>query len=118
MIKAAKKFTVEINQTGLSGAALSQMPLWYHLGANPNKIQRNRSTAAKCLQENHHILTVGDACEMLKRLEEDEHCPANFCRCQPCAYDKDTLKCRDPHKCIKAAADRLSQLKPQWDPTR
>ncbi|KAJ3969900.1 hypothetical protein EV361DRAFT_758640, partial [Lentinula raphanica] len=118
MMKVAKKYAVEIDHTGLPKEALLQMPLWYHVGADMHKTQRNRSTAAKCLQDNHKISTVHDAMELLQRLEEEEHYPANFCRCQQCAHDKDELGCRNPHKCIITVAERLSQLKAHWDPTR
>ncbi|KAJ3826136.1 hypothetical protein F5880DRAFT_1467340, partial [Lentinula raphanica] len=118
MMKVAKKYAVELDHIGLPKDALLQMPLWYHVGADPSKVQRNRSAAAKCLQNNHRISTVHDAIQLLQRLEEEEHYPANFCRCQQCAHDKDQLGCRDPHKCITAVAERLNQLKPTWNPTK
>ncbi|KAJ3713872.1 hypothetical protein C8R42DRAFT_592234 [Lentinula raphanica] len=117
MLKVAKKYSVELDSNGLPKDALLQMPLWYHIGADTSKVQRNRSTTAKCLQDNHKIFTIYEAIQLLQRLEEEEHYPANFCRCQQCAHDKDNLGCRDPHRCITAIAEQLSQLKTKWDPT-
>ncbi|KAJ3821335.1 hypothetical protein F5878DRAFT_496627, partial [Lentinula raphanica] len=118
MMKVAKKYAVELDHNGLPKDVLMQMPLWYHIGADPSKVQRNRSVTAKCLQNNHKIFTVHEAIQLLQRLEEEEHYPANFCRCQQCAHDKDHLGCRDPHRCITTVAERLSQLKSRWDPTK
>ncbi|KAJ3816631.1 hypothetical protein F5880DRAFT_1452795, partial [Lentinula raphanica] len=107
MMKVAKKYGVELENAGLPREAMMEMPLWYHIGADPNKKQLNRSNTAKCLQENHKIFKVKEAIAMMQRLSEGEHYPESFCRCDACSHDKDELGCRNPHKCAMAAADRL-----------
>ncbi|KAJ3965907.1 hypothetical protein EV361DRAFT_769044, partial [Lentinula raphanica] len=118
MMKVAKKYVVELDLNGLPKDVLMQMLLWYHIDADPSKAQRNRSVTAKCLQNNYKIFIVHEAIQLLQRLEEEGHYPANFCRCQQCAHDKDHLDCRDSHRCITTVAERLSQLKSRWDPTK
>lgn len=116
MIRTAKKYAINFHSLKPSQTVQLEMPLWYHLGADRNKLQMNNSKRSRCLRATHNVQVVGDAIQMLKRLEVEDHVPLRGCTCTSCKHDRDQ-RCDNPHACISAVANRLNQLLPSWNPT-
>lgn len=116
MIKTAKKYAVNFYSLKPLQTVQLEMPLWYHLRADRNKLQINNNKRSRCLRTNHNVQVVGDVIQMLERLEAEDHVPFRGCACASCKYDRDQ-KCDNPHACASTAAYRLNQLLPSWNPT-
>ncbi|THU81372.1 hypothetical protein K435DRAFT_844759 [Dendrothele bispora CBS 962.96] len=92
------------------------MPIWHQMEADPSRKQLSHTLASKCLKMKHNVRTVGDAEELAKNLEEEEHELQNNCKCQICNRLKQTTSCTHPHSCMKQAAKLLDTLPQKWDP--
>ncbi|THV01200.1 hypothetical protein K435DRAFT_632724, partial [Dendrothele bispora CBS 962.96] len=116
LTNTARKYNLRIEGIAFSKEIARQMPIWHHMEADSSIKQLSHTLASKCLKLKHNVRTVGDAEELAKNLEEEEHKPQNNCECQVCKRLKQTMNCTHPHSCMKQAAKLLDTLPQKWDP--
>ncbi|KAJ7300972.1 hypothetical protein DFH08DRAFT_724782 [Mycena albidolilacea] len=93
------------------------MPLWHHPEEGEVRLQGNNGPKAKCLQQIHSVLTVGEGVETAGRLQDNTHESSATCLCDACEEDK-AKGCKNPHVCAEGAKTKLDLLHPEWDPRR
>ncbi|KAF9017473.1 hypothetical protein BDZ89DRAFT_921591, partial [Hymenopellis radicata] len=98
ILKVAKDHNLILDAITISSEARREMPIWLHQGWSPLKIRRTNDKYARCLQTNHQVMTVGDAC----RIAEGDGDPPDACE--------------NPDQCRRRAAQLLDALDPKWDP--
>ncbi|KAJ7138834.1 hypothetical protein C8R46DRAFT_822761, partial [Mycena filopes] len=116
MLTCAKKYGVEFNTPDPSHEIQKLLPLWHHHGENPERRQLNNKAQCKCLRFKHGVTTVGQGMIVMERLNSPTHKADAKCLCNACIDDRLERKCKNPHKCATAVRERLTQLKPRWDP--
>jgi ribonuclease HI len=100
-----------------------KMPAWAHGHTRKGFIPNFQTKPSRCLRHNHGIRTVADLLAISTRgiSEEEErgdHDRDNSqCECIECTSDRGS-GCINPNQCIWEAKRVLSNLKPEWDPTR
>ncbi|KAJ7591963.1 hypothetical protein C8J56DRAFT_728153, partial [Mycena floridula] len=57
MLSTAKKYGIEFNGTCLSIDTLNEIPIWHHLGGDPEKTQYNNRATDLCLRSVHKVFT-------------------------------------------------------------
>src|SRR5882762_5331749 len=60
MLKTAATFHVSFSPPTLEPLLMRQLPIWYHIGADPSRKTSNKDQWAHCQQSHHNINTVGD----------------------------------------------------------
>ncbi|KAJ7102969.1 hypothetical protein C8R43DRAFT_832235, partial [Mycena crocata] len=116
MLNVARKYGVELEVINPSREIKESLPLWHHIGENPEKRQLNNKPQCKCLRGNHNVHSVGDGMKLLHRLQDPAHRPDKLCVCDDCYDDKRIRGCKDPHSCAMTVVMRLDQIIPDWDP--
>ncbi|KAJ6453024.1 hypothetical protein DFH09DRAFT_836281, partial [Mycena vulgaris] len=116
MLKVAKKFGVEFDTLQPTKGIRESLPLWHHIGENPEHIQINNSPQCKCLRARHGVSTVGDGLAVMARLVCPTHVEDRWCVCEPCSNDRRERGCTNPHACALSAKSRLDLLISKWDP--
>jgi exonuclease III len=102
----------------ISRDILRQMPIWLHR-EDPKRMGKRElnSDAARCLRDNHKLLTVGDAERMAKIPIPANHMEYDECECTTCmVIETATNDCRNPARCHRTAIYLLNHLPPKWDP--
>ena len=116
MMKAAKKYHVNLAAIRLTPALRTQLPAWYHVASKPRPMTNRPS---KCLLQRHTVNIVADLMRMSARLRTESrnspHTLTSTCNCRDCTQDRQS-GCRDPHACATEALHRLHSIYPKLDP--
>ncbi|KAJ7064247.1 hypothetical protein C8F01DRAFT_984498, partial [Mycena amicta] len=115
MLKAARKYGVEMDVVQPSRELQCKLPLWHHFAKKDGVRQLNNLPTSRCLRKVHKVTTVGDGMRVLERMTDEEHEPDAECWCQKCT-DNRNAGCDNPHACTTAVERRLSQIQAKWDP--
>ncbi|KAJ7264348.1 hypothetical protein C8J57DRAFT_1034029, partial [Mycena rebaudengoi] len=115
MVKCLNKYGLKFETVNPSNEVQKKLPLWHHPGANSQKRQENNGERPSCLRRNHAVMTVGDALDLIQRLDDPLHYKRMTCLCDACDADKEQ-GCENPHACVTTAASRLGQILPRWIP--
>ncbi|KAJ7815789.1 hypothetical protein B0H14DRAFT_2171639, partial [Mycena olivaceomarginata] len=94
----------------------SGLPIWFHIGADKKLNKLNNSDCAKCLRNNHKVVTVGDMVQVAASTHTMHKRRCN-CACPPCRADRNQ-GCLNPYKCRDEALKILDCLNEKWDPRR
>ncbi|KAJ6632292.1 hypothetical protein B0H10DRAFT_1717603, partial [Mycena sp. CBHHK59/15] len=118
MVKCANKHRISFETVNPSPELLKQMPLWHHPGEDEGKRQENNSKKAVCMRAKHAASTMGDALEMVRRLDNPLHAgrATCMCECDDCDVDRTENGCEDPHACATKAKSSMGQICPKWIP--
>jgi len=115
MLRAAKKYNVDLNPPLPSMSLRQQMPVWFHKGQNPELIPRNNGPWADCQRQVHNIRTVGEMEMYVRETLSQRHNMRINCACNPCKAARNR-GCPNPAKCRQAAKKLLESLHPKWKP--
>ncbi|KAJ7579795.1 hypothetical protein C8J56DRAFT_897067 [Mycena floridula] len=116
MVYTAEKFGFFFDDIHPNVEIRAAMPLWHHIGEDPNKRQPNGGAVARCLRSRHSVILVGEAADMIKRFDDKTHTYQPLCPCSYCHEDRVQRLCPHPHKCAALAKRKLDCLKVKWDP--
>ncbi|THU92022.1 hypothetical protein K435DRAFT_672931, partial [Dendrothele bispora CBS 962.96] len=121
MIKTGHKYGLRIEGLAFERAILRDMPIWYHIFAEPRIRRLTGSNTSKCLRSKHNLQTVGEAEDLAAPLimingRQSRHRPNNQCNCRDCTEIRVTTNCDHPHLCMVRAQELLDTLPPKWDP--
>jgi hypothetical protein len=116
MLTCAKKYGVEFDTLHPSREIRNLLPLWHHHGEDPDKRQTNNTPQCKCLRKNHGVKLAGEGIDILTRLDSPSHSADPKCICNACIDDRLERRCKNPHRCAVTVRDRLTQIRPKWDP--
>jgi hypothetical protein len=120
MLKTGQEFNVNFAALKLSDSVKAQLPAWYHIGVDRQLTSLNNHKNSKCLREVHHVRTVGDLLQVIKRGRDPStltHSDRSNCACEYCRHDRLTLGCQAPNKCFIMANKLLDQLNAKWHPS-
>lgn len=117
MVVAARKYGARCDVRVAAKDLKEAMPVWYHIGMEPGR-STAKTVAARCLRENHGVVTVAQCARVMLRLrvENEEHVPVRSCPCAECEEDRRSSGCADPHRCACAAERLMEKLQPKWKP--
>ncbi|TFY69397.1 hypothetical protein EVJ58_g437 [Rhodofomes roseus] len=118
LLETAKKFGIRKEGLAFERSILRSMPIWYHSEAESRLRRLQHSKASKCLQENHHVMSVGDAETLAGNLDGPGHNPRRNCACTTCKQTRRDITCESPHACFMRAKELLDLLPEKWDPRR
>ncbi|KAJ6539700.1 hypothetical protein B0H19DRAFT_370253 [Mycena capillaripes] len=94
------------------------LPLWHHLGEDPDLTQLNNTSRCVCLRRKHGAHEIGDAMKIMARLDDQDHESSKDCMCIECFEDRAFKQCNNPHSCAVTARTRLDRILAHYDPRR
>jgi hypothetical protein len=112
MYQSAKKFGVKFDALAISKDIKESLPMWFHAGATADLKRRNNTNLAKCLRNNHGIVTVGDTLHLIER-NYHRHSRRCNCACNSCKSDRQK-GCEAPYKCQEEAVKIIDCLSEKW----
>ena len=115
MLRTAMKYNLQLRPLNLTDETRAEAPIWYHVGDAGNRSLAN-TLSAKCLRNNHAVVTVGDCAEIAARLSERNHSRNSSCDCYGCDRDRAVRNCPNPHRCVELAERLLGRLAQLWRP--
>ncbi|KAJ7052360.1 hypothetical protein C8F01DRAFT_918561, partial [Mycena amicta] len=120
MMKAALDRDVQLEGLSFKREVQRQLPIWYHIKSRArDRGVFNNGQEVKCLKEQHHVISVGDAETLAKRLETNLHRHRRNCACDACKLTRDESPgCLSPHKCYTKARNLLNTLQDKWNPLK
>jgi ribonuclease HI/exonuclease III len=121
MLTIAKKHGVLIERPSRQSALA--MPAWSH--KHMKRAVNLTTRPSCCLRRVHKVVTIRDLLNISRRgLMESEDNPSvghnrgdAQCKCTECTTDR-MSGCSNPHQCAYEAMRIISNLQPEWDPTR
>lgn len=116
LFKTAAEFNVRPEGLAFSRSILREMPMWYHLAADPKLRKMNHGRTAECLKSKHKILLVGEAEDLADLAKENGHLETNECECRACMELENEKGCMHPHSCIARAKTMIGTLPNKWNP--
>ncbi|KAI0693951.1 hypothetical protein C8T65DRAFT_585428, partial [Cerioporus squamosus] len=116
MLKAAASYGVRVEARNPAKVLKLAMPIWYHLGKTEGNSVAN-SVAARCLRDNHKVVTVMDAVVVVRgrMMTNVVHRQKSNCKCGMCEGDR-RMGCKNPQRCVEAAKKLTEKLHPMWNP--
>ena len=115
MLRTARKHNLHLRPLNLTEEARAEAPIWYHVGDTGNRSIAN-TLSAKCLRNNHAVVSVGDCAKVAARLRWRNHESNGKCDCYGCDRDRSANNCPNPHRCVATAEKLLSRLAQLWRP--
>ncbi|KAJ7247772.1 hypothetical protein C8J57DRAFT_1080606, partial [Mycena rebaudengoi] len=118
MIKAGRKYGVQMDVIAVSGEIQRQMPVWYHSMSFGDKNLWNKPPAVvECLKKKHRIKLVKDAEALADKMNAPNHSTTQpDCGCGSCSLTRAITGCEHPGKCYKKCKALLDVLEEKWDP--
>ncbi|KAH9480754.1 hypothetical protein JR316_0007354 [Psilocybe cubensis] len=117
MLATARKYNVGVHDVNPGKQMREQMPIWHHIGFDPNKRSYRTHKWVRCQQQNHHISLTGQMAAFAHRNNGRGHLRRRNCKCALCKEDR-AAGCNNPALCREAAAKVLDILLPNWDPRK
>ncbi|KAJ6540431.1 hypothetical protein B0H19DRAFT_841085, partial [Mycena capillaripes] len=118
MMNCARKLGVKFEALDPTRSVLEQLPLWHHLGEDPDLTQLNNTSRCVCLRRKHGAHEIGDAMKIMARLDDQDHESSKDCMCIECFEDRAFKQCNNPHSCAVTARTRLDRILAHYDPRR
>lgn len=116
LFRIATEFNVRPEGLAFSRDILRQMPIWYHIAADPKIRRMNQGKMAECLRSKHKVLLVGDAEKLGEKITCATHRDSDECECEDCIELEISVGCMHPSSCVTRARDMLGTLPAKWDP--
>ncbi|PPQ74327.1 hypothetical protein CVT24_000429 [Panaeolus cyanescens] len=116
MLKSAKKYNVCFDPPKLDENTKRQMPIWHHVGTEPNSRLPVNGAIARCIMTNHGVKTTGQMETLATTSWPETHTPNNECECIKCMEMENTHECRHPHACTALAKKHIEALGEKWKP--
>lgn len=116
LLKVAKRHGVCLEIAAPPLDVLLDIPVWDHLGLEPEIRKLNKSKACKCLKCRHLVQTVRDVWEIVQRKSNPMHKDKGRCSCTGCSRDQRDFGCEQTQQCVRAAEKLLNHFQRKWDP--
>ncbi|RDB22893.1 hypothetical protein Hypma_009809 [Hypsizygus marmoreus] len=111
MLKAAKRYGVRLDALAYATQIKNELPIWFHIGADPKLSRLNNYYYSKCLRDQHGILTVGQMVDFTELSHPDHVVDASIvCACPMCINEQAEIRCLDPRKCRVTAEGAVEDL--------
>ncbi|EPS94794.1 hypothetical protein FOMPIDRAFT_25316, partial [Fomitopsis schrenkii] len=115
MLLTGKKYNACFAAIKLDTTLKTELPVWYHMGADAKLRRLNNTRISDCLRNNHRVQTVLDLLRLRRHTQTAYIPPENDCDCNDCGQDR-RRGCKHPFTCHEAAIKLLALVKPKWHP--
>jgi ribonuclease HI len=118
ILSIAKKYGLRIETLSADIQTQRSMPVWLHTESGKKMRRLTLSKQSRCLIEKHKIRTVGEARDLVERMNvssEDDHAKSDECECKTCMQLENDLSCMTPHGCAEQAKRVLDTIPNTWN---